>query len=414
MNNLWYSFRELKKSLFLKLIIIVQISLAIILIYRALEMKNYEEKKSNSMNLITKDKRIYSITSMYNDMDIFFKDQQDPNKFSKFSKEIQEKYTIVSTTYGEVMLKDFPNIYSFVDSDIKTSEKDEGYKPVNSLQCSFNFFKVFNIRLSEGNFNDFNDFTQMKYDEWNGRNIPIILGNSYKGIFKLDDIIESKNLKYKVIGFLEENQFYLDKGIYQLNRVKNLNTVAIRPSSKDIIDYNINNSFLVMNKLNLDNFNLIKNDIENLSKRYNVKLSVFDPADDVKRFVETISYDVNMKILIVDIVMIFVIMGLIVIFLNRTILRKKEFSLHIMHGATFKDIYVRVILENIYLVILSVIMALPYLIKNNTRVFKEVIKFDIKIFVISSLVMFGIVFVIAVICIYNIKKQKLNYLIRGE
>lgn len=413
MNNLWYSFRELRNSILFKVIIIIQITIAIILLYRVNEIRSYETNKLNAMEKITKDKNIYQIVSEYDSIDSFLEAQKEPNKFSNFSIGVQNKFTLFTANYGEMALKDFKGIENFKDKDFKNVYLKE-YSLVNSIQCSPNFFEIFNIKLSKGSFDEFNKFTSLNYSDWDGEYIPIVLGPSYKNIFKLDDIIETKNNKCKVVGILEQNQFFLDKGIYDLTRIKNLNTFIISPIPKNIMDANINNAFLIVdNKSNYD-FNEIKSYIDNLAKKQDVKLSISDPDENINNFVRILQYNANIKLIIICFIVLFVIIGLIVVFTNRVSARRKEFSIHIIHGATIKDICIRIILEYTFLGLLSSIISFGYLVKNNTAIITDVILFSPKVFFESSLIIFIMVVLISLIPIYYVKKYRLNYLIKGE
>lgn len=269
------------------------------------------------------------------------------------------------------------------------------------------------MKLAEGDFNDFDEFVEMDSEEQRGKIIPIVLGDSYKSVFKINEIIQGTESKYKVVGFLKKNQYFLDKGIYDANRAKNLNTFAIVPNSKDLIDKNLNNSFIVVER-DKDNFNAIKTDIDNIIKLNDVKLSFIDPSQNIDEFVEIINYNVNIKSLIVYIIMAFIIMGIFVIFANRIVVRKKEFSIHIMHGATFKDIYIRILLEHLYPMFVAIIVAFIYIYKNKVQVVSETLNFDVLAFLESSFTLLFIIFFIAIIPIYKIKKNKINYCIKGE
>lgn len=412
MNNLWYSFRELKNSFIFKVIILIQITMAIILLYRVNEIKNYENAKLNLMKTITEDKVIYSMMSKYKSLDDFSKDSEDLNKFSELYKAIQNKYNLIVVTYGGILVKDFENIDEFLDQELH--KYDDEYKSINSLQCNSNFFETFNIKLSQGNLNEFNNYNKLDDKEMEGKIIPIILGDSYKKIFKLNDIIETKYTNYKVEGFLEKNQFYLDKGIYDPTRAKNLNTFAIAPIPNNISVSNLNNALLINeNNVNAD-FYSIQKEIDGLAKKYDVKLSITNPQENIDSFIDVINYNANIKILIVYIVIFFVIIGLLAIFSNRINARRKEFSLHIMHGATYSDIYMRVFLEHLYLFILSIIISIYFLIRTKTKIVTDIINFDLGAFAQTTLIVFGIVTIVALVPIYNISKNRLNYLIKGE
>jgi hypothetical protein len=411
MNNLWYSFRELKNGIIFKLIIFIQIVLAIILLYRANELRNYEYSKLNLIQNITKNKTIYTFGSKYDSPEALSKDSMEGNKFSNFSKAVQKRYGLVTATFGEVFMEHFQNINEFIDND-DTSPGDR-YKAINSLQCNSGFFSTFDIKLSQGNTSEFDKFTKLSSTDTRGKIIPVILGDSYRGIFNLNDIIKTKYEKLKVVGFLQKNQFYLDKGMYDPNSAKSLDTYMIVPSPSDIQNGNLINSLLVSNSQKED-LPSVENYIDMLSKKYDVKFSVNDPSENIDDFTSLMTYNANIKILLVYIVMFFVVIALLAIFTNRINAKRKEFSVHLMHGATYLDIYIRVILENIYLLVLSIIMAFYYIQKTQDQIAFQVLKFDLGAFEQSIVTIFVVIIIVETIPIYNISKNRINYLIKGE
>ncbi len=413
MNNLKYSIRELKNSLFFKIVLILQLMLVIILTYRIIESKNYQNEKLSSMNEIIGNKTIYQIALKYDSIDEFLEDQKDENKFSNFALDIDKNFNMVTTVLGEIKLPYFNGIEKFLDNDFKESEQGEEMKSVYSLQCSPNFFDTFNIGLSEGSLKDFEKFSQLNSVEWENKYIPIVLGNAYKGIFNIGDIIENKYFNYKVVGFIEENRFFLDKGVYDLSRVKNLNTFIITPMPKDIINANVSNAFLVYNS-DPREFNEVKKEVESLAKNNKVKISVYDPNENIDTFTKEIKYNINLNLLLIYIVGIFAIGGFVVIFCNRVLDRRKEFSIHIMHGATISDICFRVIIEQFILVFISTIIAYSYLMLHSVNFVTEVVQFQYGTFAKSISIIIGAIILVSMIPIYYIKKYKLNYLIKGE
>lgn len=135
MNNLKYSIRELKNSLFFKIVLILQLMLVIILTYRIIESKNYQNEKLSSMNEIIGNKTIYQIALKYDSIDEFLEDQKDENKFSNFALDIDKNFNMVTTVLGEIKLPYFNGIEKFLDNDFKESEQGEEMKSVYSLQC---------------------------------------------------------------------------------------------------------------------------------------------------------------------------------------------------------------------------------------------------------------------------------------
>lgn len=411
MNNLWYSFRELKNGIIFKLIILIQIVLAITLLYRANEIRNYENSKLDLIQNITKNKTIYTFASKYDSPDDLLEDSIKGSKFSDFSKAVQKRYSLVTTTFGEIFMDNFKDINEFTDTD-ETSAGDK-YKAINSLQCNSEFFTTFDIRLSQGNTNEFDQFTKLISTDTQGKIIPVILGDSYRGIFNLNDIIKTKFEKLKVVGFLKKNQFFLDKGMYDPNSAKSLDTYMIVPSPSNILNGNLSTSLLVSNNKKQD-LTSVQNYIKMLSKKYDVKFSVNDPSENIDDFVTLMTYNSNIKILLVYIVMFFVVIALLAIFTNRINAKRKEFSVHLMHGATYIDIYIRVILENIYLLVLSIIIAFYCIQRTQDQIGFQLLKFDLVAFGQSILTIFIIMIIVATIPIYNISKNRINYLIKGE
>lgn len=414
MNNLYYSFRELKKNLFFKIIIIIQIFIAIILSYRVNEIRIYEKNKMSAMEQITTNKKIYPLISEYNSLDSFIADYQIPNKFSNFFKQIQKDYTLATVKYGEISLKKFKGIEKFIDKDFQVLDMGRDYVSVNSLQCSPNFFDIFNISLDEGNVDEFNKFTQINSSQWDGLCVPVILGDSYRDNYKIGEIIESENLKCKVAGFMSANQFFLDKGIYHLTRVKNLNTFIILPIPKNLLYGNINNTFLILDSQTQDDFNYIKSDLENLAKEHDVKVSVVDQSENINMFIRELNHSTNIKLLIILFIVFFVIIGMVVIFISRISARRKEISIHIIHGATITDICIRIFLEHLYLIIMAVVSSICYLSRINTKIVTDIIPFQIILFLQSTIILSILIMLISLIPIYYIKKYKLNYLLKGE
>lgn len=409
MNNLWYSFRELRNNWLLKLIILIQIFIAIILLYRVNEIKNYENDKMNMINIVAEDKRIYKMAANYQSAGELFDDTEE---LATFAEDIMSRHDVVVSGTGNISMKEFNGIDQFIDTEIYNRIDNKEVKPLKSLLFSENIFELFEIKLSEGSLDEFEEYCNKEFTEGNIPNeIPVILGPSYKGIFNINDLIKTDFTNIKVVGFLEENQFFLDTGIYDPTAVTNLNNFIIQPMSKDLIKSNIT-SGVIVDKNN--NFNYLKNDIEKLAKINNVKVGLADSSKNIDSFKEIMKHNANINLLIVYIVVFFVVIGLVAIFSNRLAMMRKEFSIHIMHGATYSDIYIRIFLEHMYLVILAIINAAYYLNAKQIKVFIEIIKFNFDTFFQTILVISFIIGVITMIPIYTIRKNKLNYLIKGE
>ncbi|AGC67608.1 hypothetical protein Cst_c05860 [Thermoclostridium stercorarium subsp. stercorarium DSM 8532] len=101
---------------------------------------------------------------------------------------------------------------------------------IKALHLSENVFSDFNIRLESGRMLNSEDFLYEKDSV-----LPVLLGSSYKGIFKIGDLIDTYNvygnIRCEVVGFLQKGSsiaisqgriFYLDRYIilpsFRINR----------------------------------------------------------------------------------------------------------------------------------------------------------------------------------------------------
>ena len=85
-----------------------------------------------------------------------------------------------------------------------------------------------------------------------------------------------------------------------------------------------------------------------------------------------------------------------------------------MHGATYKDICIRILMEHLYLLVISILVAFIYLRNIQLRLIADIVNFDFAAFGNTCLVFLAIMIIVSMIPIYSISKNTLNYLIKGN
>ena len=138
-------------------------------------------------------------------------------------------------------------------------------------------------------------------------------------------------------------------------------------------------------------------------------VSVNDPTEEIEIFNENINYEINVNKLLLIIVSIFVFIGITTIMLMKISRNEKEYSIHLLTGATILDIVLRTFYEIVLTVIISAVVLF------GTIVYKEGLSLvSISNYGVSLLIFLGIAIVLSIIPSVKILRYNLSYLIKGE
>lgn len=231
------------------------------------------------------------------------------------------------------------NFYLDIESDdthiIKASDESENDSTYLAISTDQDFFDIFKLNISQGR-----SFTKDEY-KTESKLTPVVLGNYYKDFYKPNDIIENK---YKVVGILDENSFYIDphktKDILYLNKKVLVPTIVNEKIDLTTLDTIITNSVIWTNNLDslknittkLKNMNLYDFEFDNYSNQFKYIL---------KDYTKQILFSASIALLILLFCTICIISSLI----NYIETHKKEFAIHIFSGANKSDFVIRTIIQ---------------------------------------------------------------------
>lgn len=420
MVNIKYSLLEMIKKPFITLLIVIQLAFCMILVYNVTKNNILFNHKNTDVYTSINDKIVYNMNySMGLDSD-----------FNNEGLKKLENYIYSINSYDKVFISKYmPSIKSFKGVDefkdyLVTDENqlnsDINYTGINALTVSKNYFDVFGYSLLSGNLNEFFSY----FDEKNPSQdiIPVVLGSSYKKYFSIGDIIEGNYENYKVVAFLSPNQYGTAVGnSYFPGYMKNLNNFLIIP---EINNKDIANTTLVFSKDT--NNEIIKNDlaaIKDKSKEFNFPISFKDFEEEIDIYNDNISFNINIDKLMLTIISVFIIIGITTIFLTKISRNEREYSIHLLTGASLFDIVLRTFYEILITMGISLIMASGLIsILNNTNFIqnREFLTtytnatFDIKSFLITILVFLIISVVLSIIPAIKILRYNIAYLTKGE
>ncbi|MEF9951780.1 MAG: ABC transporter permease [Clostridium sp.] len=409
MNSFRYAINEILKTYIVTIILIIQLGFCTVMVYKAVVLSDYYREIINGINYIESGRDIHALTLGNGEAVYMQRRCKNTDKVINYMKS-QRGFKLAPITIVDSYIKDFKGGKTFESTEIRVNNKgNDRYLRSNSLAIGEGFFDAFNIRLSQGYLNDFYNY--------NNKQIPVILGDKYKKFYSIGSIIEGKsvvNEQYKVVGFLDKGQYFtLNGNNFHGSSIRNMDTFFLRPMLKDDQDKHISSYVFTFDKGSTDKdrvFNLIKEQ----GKKYDIQIDFANNIDEMKDYNKVIMTNININRLLLIITLSFVIVGTLVVFINKIDLRKKEFGVHILCGARLKDIGLTVFFEIIIISIMSLTLAFWYLIYSNTKIDDKVVDFSWMDFTITSLIVLCFMSLLALIPIRKLLKININTLVRGE
>lgn len=143
------------------------------------------------------------------DFSLYMKNQNgEYEKLKSFHEELknEKSWTFLSANkqFISINSNDIPEKFLFqYEQGCPLENEDKSKKDVKCLHVSQNLFSEFGITVSDGR-----EFKTEDFVHKNGECVPIILGNEYKNIFSIGQVLNGEYLfedfKFEIIGFLPE------------------------------------------------------------------------------------------------------------------------------------------------------------------------------------------------------------------
>lgn len=225
-----------------------------------------------------------------------------------------------------------------------------------------------------------------KYKEENIR--PVLVGYGLRDILKAGTIItsQSNGQKYQVVGILEKDQKWFGDVDAVGTGVVSLNYKIIAARSQNEIDKSDNRvmstlctlstSFLLLES-NSETEN-IKNLIITKAKQLGLSVSIVPMEEVIKDYEESYRENMNTAFLITFVFVLFSSIAISSSAVVSILMRKREIGILYANGCSRRDIAWKIILENAYIIFLSVGIAFSirtYLIlKDKFKAFSGLIR----------------------------------------
>lgn len=381
LKYLFYAKSDILRSKTKNFVFLIQIMVVILILNISFSLIMQWNDFNNKINQLEKNIEVTNYT-----------EDVDSDEFINAELEAYDDF------YDYVMHVTEGKAFSFISSEIE----------INNLNVSRNFVvrteednKLYSVLYISKYMQEYYEwqckngriFIESDYQE-NEEYIPIILGYDFCKYYNINDIIDNK---YLVVGILEKDEFYLNPR-WQ-GKVYYLNKSIILPMTYEITGWG--GGFL--NQLNVITTNQkVLDGIIDKSEALGLQNVEFRQMIDQLSYIHDEIYSrLRIYLGIAIILLVMCIISEVSTLLHMIERRKKEFVIHIMCGASRKDINVRICMQVIIILLLSSILS--------CNIYTEIIYW---LLTLISVVLIAII--VLAIPLYRLHKQSISEILKRK
>jgi putative ABC transport system permease protein len=414
--KLKYAYKGICRNLIFTLLIIIQLVFAFMCIYQNLDLTNKVSKDYNQFKKMFGSYKVYKLELVSSPQKFLHNTSiEDLRKCFGFLESSPQYNFCEISNLGLYIEKFKGDLKPFRETDYDMTENQKELFCAKNYIVDKNFINKFPVKLDLGR-----TFKNEEFDVNYGKYkpIPILVGSNYKKYFNVGDEItyhRERNVlsKAKIVGIIKENQV-IPGELMSESKYINLNNYILTTDSVNISEMSMYFGKIIGNYV-LFNNDFTKQQIDEFTK--NLK-NIFEQNGDIKIGLRSLNDDVNTekelfkeqnKIALGTsiIIIMFVSITIVISLLNSIMNRKQEFIIHILNGATLKDISIIIYLEVFIIFMVSYIISIPFIFKFQYSQSKFLL-------IISFFIMILLSFLISFIPILKIRNLKIHQLIKGE
>lgn len=410
-SKIRYAYMNQMNHKIFSLLIVFQLIAGFLCLYYGFNLYlDANEKESIASNMLTKN--VYRIESLF----LQERDENNLNKNEEKSLKVMElfeskKDNFISQAEVGYLFKYFNGADELARNGRIQSIDGENYYDASVVIANKAFFNYYGIKAEKGR-GLTDEELELIFDK--SDTIKVLAGFNYSKYFDIGDKIINydKDIKeLEIVGFLPRDAFYND---FQGGKKVSLNNsvisgYSIRKNAEELLNYGIlDTSYLLYdNNISEDKITSINNKIisdfnyiygENIGLRNINSLNNYNTSIWKSR----LEFTLKMIVIIMSFIFSTIVISSILL-INK---RKKEFAVHLLSGASFKDI-LQILFFEIYglFIIGMIIFTTLVLVISKEVMVSRLIGINIMILIISS-----IVSLIPIL----IRKNQINDLLREE
>lgn len=416
MNNFKYSIDNIVRHPIRLFLIIIQITIGIMVLLNALSLTLETIDTVNRSKGLFDGKKVYSVidkTSGIKNTAISEYDDLVDRQYSLYEYLTQNNnFKICAQQETNIIIKDFTKEDKFYDNlkekyYVDPYDNVEGtFSNIKGYYIDYGYMKEFPLEVAKGR--------TFKKDDFNlKQEIPIILGSDYEGIYNIGDefsYFDYMNLtekKMKVIGLLKDNTYIFCGGT-----ISNIDDRVVCPMVNLNRDSsNFDEKFLLWRAQSL----VVTEDEEDTLKQIRTKCSELGLYDydfksyekEIKVIIDYLKESAISSMLVSLVMLIFISIGIITVQIKEIKEKMMEFGIHLLNGASKKDIIIRTYITiSLYLGIGMILGSYFYSLGNG-------VEYNIRLLIISIVLFVLLEIIISFFPTRKIKKMQITSFIRG-
>ncbi|MGL5634067.1 MAG: hypothetical protein ACRDDL_03255 [Sarcina sp.] len=428
-NKLKYMFLSLVRNKISFLFLIIQFASSFILLNMAMEINTYLKNEGKKIELLFENNEIYGlINATERGVNLNF-NNDELNKFYEELRNLENgKFVSFHTTelplYGSKVLSINNEYYHGTELAIDNKVAVADY--VDVIKFDESLLEYMDFEISEGELFKKENLYIEDY-------VPIVLGNNFKEKHQIGDVFYAENstsfneelnmnnaIKLKVIGILESGIEVPLISIRNSGEFQNIDNFVMIPYFVDdvfeieVIENNYNMETLesittgtifvekgkeprdVLESLN-ETQELINFDLLNIKERFNTKIKLLEMK---KNAYSTISV----------LIIVFSTIGTVMILLSIVKRNLKEYSIHLLSGASIGDISKIILSQIVFVVVFSLILTMICI--STISIYSTDIVYEFKF--INIVIGIIIILISWIIPREYIKKMGIIRIMKGE
>ncbi|GGN94027.1 ABC transporter permease [Saccharibacillus kuerlensis] len=302
-------------------------------------------KMNHEIQRLNETKEIYGLVNFTGSMqqNLLFQDDTYITELSQiydsiYANDEVESFSLYSSTFN------FEKS-SFGNSEFLYTSEANVFIPF--LYTNDLFFEYFNLELTEGR-----NFTVEDYQK-KSPVIPVLIGSDLTFKYKLGDILSPLgSQQYQVVGILKKNSSYID--IMATRDFKNLDQMILLPLNKNELlsaaDYD---SVIMRAYIATDDKSVLSNIVNQANELVNYSFAFKSMLYQSKFVAQDKEKSLQIQILLSSLILIFTFVTVTVSYLQFIEKHIYEFGVHLLSGATHKDLALRLGGQFLILLVLS-------------------------------------------------------------
>ncbi len=423
---------NLKSNKLLNLFFIIQISLFLILTsLSAIVSKNFDNHRDDFERYF-KEKNVISILDIPEAFDSLFDKQNieeniiDLNRaYTSLNQGENDKY-ILSITQDITLsfIKNSQPILELSNNSGHPDQYDESSVVLYpSMRVNQNFFKYFNINISQGDLFSLDDYS---YNHQ--KPIPLILGSNWNGILNVGDTIIPNPEFHSYPIYVDEDHSYIIKGILDKdvyfndsNNIISLNNQILIPGGI-INSSQTNNENIARNLSQIFSGNIIQDKNSNYNnmiwtstvnnKTFSDYFQSIDKSENLEISYQDIKKISTISSMILGLVLIFSIISITSSFAKKIEKNRTRYSIHLAQGARYQSVILFILSDLIFILICSLVLS--YI---SVFIMKFILAFSsatmLNILSINIIISIIILFIAYISALFLIKNMSISKFIRG-